>query len=195
MAYSTLAGPGSCSLIVRRSRFLGYAAPVTDVGELQALLADIRSRHHDARHVPHAWIGVDGATRMSDDGEPGGTGGRPCLGALSRADVRGAAVAVARIFGGVPLGAANLGRAYGEAAAAAVEAAGTRIVEPGLVVRIAVAYADLDRAERALQRLGAQVRSRDFAAGPSLEAWVSLAALAQLRGELPHAAIAPVEGA
>ena len=185
--YVTLAGPGTSSLVVRRSRFLGHAAPVADAGELADFLAAARASHHDARHVTYAWIGLDGASRMADDGEPSGTGGRPCLGALTRLDLRGAAVAVARIFGGVLLGAANLGRAYGEAASMAVAAAGTRIVRPERLVRLAVAYSDLERAERALQKSGARVVERDFAEAPSLSAWVAVDALDELRAALPRA--------
>ncbi len=185
--YVTLAGPGAASLVVRRSRFLAHAVPVADAEGLAAWLADVRARHHEARHVPYAWVGLEGASRMSDDGEPGGTGGRPCLGALTRHELRGAAVAVARIYGGVQLGAANLGRAYGEAASAAVAAAGVVQRRPERWVRLTVAYADLDRAERALAQAGARVTERGFAESPTLGAWVPVDALDALREALPRA--------
>ena len=186
--YLTLAGPGAASLLARRSRFFAYAAPAADSDEVGAWLADVRARHHEARHVPYAWIAPDGSSRMSDDGEPGGTGGRPCLGALGRHRLRGAAVAVARIYGGVQLGAANLGRAYGEAASAAVAAAGTVERRPERWVRLTVGYPDLDRAERALARAGARVTERGFGDAPSFGAWVPVDALDGLREALPRAA-------
>lgn len=187
VGHLTLAGIGSSEDVVRRSRFFGYAGPVADAGALRAFLDEVRARHPGVRHAPFAWIGADGERRASDDGEPSGTGGRPCLGALERAGVQGAAVAVARIFGGVLLGAANLGRAYGEAAAQAVAAAGTIEHRPALEVRFTVPYADVDHAERALVRAGARDIRRGFGEEASFSALVALDAVAALREALPRA--------
>jgi len=62
--------------------------------------------------------------RFSDDGEPGGTAGRPILEALEREGVHNAICVVTRHYGGVKLGTGGLQRAYRAAAAGAVEAAG-----------------------------------------------------------------------
>ena len=54
--------------------------------------------------------------RFSDDGEPGGTAGKPMLEVLLGEGVRNAAVVVTRYFGGVLLGTGGLVRAYTQAA-------------------------------------------------------------------------------
>jgi uncharacterized YigZ family protein len=50
---------------------------------------------------------------MSDDGEPGGTAGRPMLAVLLGSGVGDIAVVVTRYFGGIKLGTGGLVRAYG----------------------------------------------------------------------------------
>jgi putative IMPACT (imprinted ancient) family translation regulator len=185
-----LSGRGEAALTVRRSRFLAVAAPVGDTAALAALLAEVRAAHREARHIPHAWIDGDGSGRSSDDGEPGGTAGRPCLAALARPGLRAAAVAVARIFGGTLLGAANLTRAYGDAATAAVEAAGLRPVTLHRWFELEVDFGAQDRAERALAAAGGHVEERAYGGDVRLAGWVPEASLLGLRdlvGSLPGA--------
>jgi putative IMPACT (imprinted ancient) family translation regulator len=182
----TLAGTGHARILVHRSRFLAYAAPVDDREALAAFLQQVRQRHPGARHVPYAWVAPDGAVRSSDDGEPPGTGGRPCLAALEGRQLRRAAVAVARLFGGVLLGAANLGRAYRDAAEAAVEAAG--VVERPVLrwLTLSVPYRELDRAERILAQAGARVERRSYFGDRAvLGAWVPAALAGELRRAWP----------
>lgn len=176
----TLAGSGSARHVVRRSTFIALAAPVADAGMLNDWLAALRALHPDARHCPYAWLAPDGASKVSDDGEPSGTGGRPCLGALVRAGVTGASVAVARMFGGVLLGAGNLGRAYGVAAAEAVAAAGTVHLYRWSQVHVEVGYEGLAAVERALERVGAQDVERHYGAHATLRARVPVAAWSAL---------------
>lgn len=130
-SYVTLAGPAEAEQRIQRSRFIALAAPAADVAGAQAVVAGMRRRYHDARHVCHAWR-VGGISEVSevrqDDGEPSGTAGDPILLAIHGAGVHDAVVAVARYFGGVKLGTGGLARAYGGAAGAALSAATTREV-------------------------------------------------------------------
>lgn len=164
-----LAGAGSAHLEVMRSHFYGVARPLDDASSLVAFVAELRGRYPKARHVVHAWIGPPGSgfSRSSDDGEPHGTGGLPCLGALQRAGLEGSAVAVARIFGGTLLGAANLGRTYGRVAQEAVAAAGVRVLSPVMTVALRVPIAFLGRMEALLGELqGEDVEIRYEVADP-----------------------------
>lgn len=109
----------------RGSRFLGYARRVADEPAFEELLAEVKAEHPKARHHCWAWRFRD-AYRFHDDGEPGGTAGRPILQVLEGAGLTQAAVVVVRYFGGVKLGTGGLVRAYAAAAARAVEQAGRR---------------------------------------------------------------------
>lgn len=154
-----LAGRGEAATTVRRSRFCGHAGPVGDGHEqLASFLEAVRAHDRDAGHVVYAWRGRDGASRSSDDGEPAGTGGRPLLAVLARAGLVDSAVAVARVFGGILLGAAGLGRAYGEAASLAVSLAPVRTLRPFVAVSGWAAYADQPALEAVLTGCVVDVR-------------------------------------
>ena len=106
----------------KKSRFIATIRKCGSEEEAAAFIGEIRKKYWDARHNCYAFcIGPKGElTRCSDDGEPGGTAGRPMLEVLVRAGLRDAAVVVTRYFGGVLLGTGGLTRAY------------TRAVQEGL---------------------------------------------------------------
>ncbi len=98
---------------IRKSRFLALAAPVASAAEAQAFIAT--ASDPDASHNCWAWK-VGDQYRFSDDGEPGGTAGRPILAAIEAQDCDQVAVLVIRWYGGIQLGTGGLARAYGGAA-------------------------------------------------------------------------------
>ena len=131
--FKTIASAGFFELVEKKSRFLGYAMPISTPADADAFIAKIKSEHPDARHHVFAYAvgGLDGSAevrRMSDDGEPQGTGGVPCLDVITKKGLRCTVVVVVRYFGGILLGAPGLVRAYGKAAAGAVDAAGENLM-------------------------------------------------------------------
>lgn len=134
---------------VQGSRFLAVATPVASVEEAAALLDEQRTAHPDASH--HVWAyRVGTAQRFSDDGEPGGTAGRPVLEVILKRELDFVAVVVVRYFGGRKLGAGGLARAYGAAAARALDAAGEQVVVDLTRLRITASFADADVVLRTL---------------------------------------------
>ncbi len=101
---------------ILRSRFITTAAPAATVDEARAFIASVRDEFPDATHHCYAFVaGPPGSTAqigMSDDGEPGGTAGRPMLAVLLGSAVGEVAVVVTRYFGGTKLGTGGLVRAY-----------------------------------------------------------------------------------
>jgi len=127
----TLTAEASLQQDVRKSRFFARAAPVESVDAALAFFA--RVREADATH--NCWAYRIGATyRFNDDGEPGGTAGRPILQAIDGQALDRVAVVVARWFGGIKLGAGGLVRAYGGTAAECLRLA----AKSPLVERVAV---------------------------------------------------------
>jgi uncharacterized YigZ family protein len=109
-----LSAEGSLQQDVRKSRFVARAAPVESVDAAIAFFA----RVHEADATHNCWAYRIGASyRFNDDGEPGGTAGRPILQAIDGQAIDRVAVVVARWFGGIKLGAGGLVRAYGGSAA------------------------------------------------------------------------------
>ncbi|MBK9383313.1 MAG: YigZ family protein [Planctomycetes bacterium] len=125
---------------VKASRFLADALPLGDEREVESALKRVRKEFHDARH--HCWayrLGPGGLRfRSSDDGEPGGSAGKPILQQIEARALSDVLVVVTRWFGGTKLGVGGLVRAYGAAAAAVLDRSPRRAVV--LTQRIEIAF-------------------------------------------------------
>ncbi len=124
-SYLTLARPHRLEIPrIKGSRFLASVAPVADPEAAQDLLAATRREFPDATHHCSAWRIDASLYKTGDDGEPGGTAGRPILQQIDARRLVRVAVVVTRWYGGTKLGAGGLVRAYGGAAGEALDAAG-----------------------------------------------------------------------
>lgn len=146
----TLAQPVHSDLIVRKSRFIGCVKVVPDRAAALAVVAGLRAEHPGATHVCWAFL-AGGQSAANDDGEPGGTAGRPMLEVLRRQDLEGVLATVVRYFGGVKLGAGGLVRAYTDAVAQALLAAHKVPLQKTLTLRCSVPYAMEGMLRRELQ--------------------------------------------
>lgn len=151
----------------RRSRFIALIRHVEDEAEADAFVAEVRARHHDARHNVPAWILADGRERCSDDGEPQRTAGMPMLEALRGVGLADVCCVVTRYFGGTLLGPGGLVRAYTGATQAAVATAEAddQVVEMTLVTRVVVQipYSAYDRVRRMVTEAGGCAADAVFA--------------------------------
>lgn len=158
----TLARTETVEQDIRKSRFRACAGPVDDEEEARRFIA--------ARSAPDAghncWAFRTGDIyRFSDDGEPGGTGGKPILQAIDGQGLGNVAVVVSRWFGGVLLGTGGLARAYGGTAAACLRAAGRREIVAMTTVEIGCAFPDAGRIRARLDAVpGARVEREAFSA-------------------------------
>jgi uncharacterized YigZ family protein len=118
----SLAAPAHHELVIKKSRFIACIEPVNGREQAQARVAQLKAEHPDAAHVCWALL-AGGQSAANDDGEPGGTAGRPMLEVLRHQELEGVMASVVRYFGGVKLGAGGLVRAYTDAVAQAVLAA------------------------------------------------------------------------
>lgn len=123
--YRTIAAPTEGSYSEKRSKFIAHAVPVSTVDEALEVVAELRKKYYDARHVCWAYVVGKRAReeRVNDDGEPSSTAGKPILGQILSHDLTDVVVAVARYFGGVKLGTGGLIVAYRTAADEALQAA------------------------------------------------------------------------
>jgi uncharacterized YigZ family protein len=115
----SLASPAHYELVIKKSRFIACIEPVAGREAAQARVAQLKATHPDAAHVCWALL-AGGQSAANDDGEPGGTAGRPMLEVLRHQDLEGVMASVVRYFGGVKLGAGGLVRAYTDAVAQAL---------------------------------------------------------------------------
>lgn len=121
--YYTIEKTGSAEFKDRGSRFIAMAQPITTVDDFKQALNDIKKLHPKATHHCFAYrLGLDGNTfRVSDDGEPSGTAGRPILGQIDSKGLVNVLVVVVRYFGGTLLGVPGLINSYRSAAALALQ--------------------------------------------------------------------------
>jgi uncharacterized YigZ family protein len=152
----TLAAPAHSEFTIRKSRFIGCVQAVPDRAAAQAVVARLRAEHPGAAHVCWALL-AGGQSAANDDGEPGGTAGRPMLEVLRRQDLEGVLATVVRYFGGVKLGAGGLARAYTDAVAQALLGAQKIPLRKAVTLRCAVPYALEGVLRRELQAAGAQL--------------------------------------
>jgi len=117
--YRSLEGPAEGIFRDRNSRFLAFGFPVNTAEVANDLLTGIRKKFHDARHHCFAYrLGYTGEVfRLSDDGEPSGTAGKPIYGQLLSHELTFVLAVVVRYFGGTLLGTAGLINAYRSATA------------------------------------------------------------------------------
>jgi len=115
----TLAAPAHSELVIKKSRFIGCVQPMPDRASAQAHVDALWKEHPGAAHICWALL-AGGQSAAVDDGEPGGTAGRPMLDVLRHQDLEGVLATVVRYFGGVKLGAGGLVRAYTDTVAQAL---------------------------------------------------------------------------
>ncbi|HXH03708.1 MAG TPA: YigZ family protein [Candidatus Competibacteraceae bacterium] len=118
----SLAAPVEVEIEIKKSRFIAHVAPAASRAEAMAVVAALRQRYPGATHYCWALL-AGGESGMSDDGEPGGTAGRPMLNVLQHKGLGDVVAVVVRYFGGIKLGAGGLVRAYGQAVSQALQTA------------------------------------------------------------------------
>ncbi len=121
--YYTIGQPSMAEFKDRGSKFFAFAYPVKDIDACKKIVAQLKKEHAKAVHHCLAYrIGIDGATfRVSDDGEPSGSAGRPILGQIDSKELTNVMVVVVRYFGGTLLGVPGLINAYKTATALALQ--------------------------------------------------------------------------
>ena len=136
----TLSAPVHSESVIKKSRFIGCVEPMADRAAALQRVAALRSEHAGATHVCWALM-AGGHSAANDDGEPGGTAGRPMLEVLRHQDLEGVLATVVRYYGGTPLGAGGLVRAYTDSVAKALQGADKVPVIRWQLLRCVLPYA------------------------------------------------------
>lgn len=110
--------------------------------EALVFIEEMRRKYWNATHNCFAYVIGEHreVVRCSDDGEPGGTAGKPMLDVLLGEELYNTAVVVTRYFGGTLLGTGGLVRAYSKAVQEGL--AQSKIIEKqyGAVLEIGTDY-------------------------------------------------------
>ena len=144
---------------IRKSRFITLAAPISSPADAQAFI----EQHSDLNATHNCWAWKLGDQyRSTDDGEPGGTAGRPILAAIDAQDCDQVVVLVIRWYGGIQLGTGGLARAYGGGANKCLQAAAKIELISRVPVSCACGFAELALVKIRVAELGGLVVQETF---------------------------------
>lgn len=164
-SYRTVNQFGEAEIVIKRSRFIGHAAPAETEEQAIAFIEGIRKKHAQATHNCYAYVAGerDQFQKQSDDGEPSGTAGKPILEVIKKRGLKNVAVVVTRYFGGIMLGAGGLVGAYTEGAAVGIEAAKPVVRRLHQVVSIEADYTWHGKIEHEIRTSGTLLQDTQFA--------------------------------
>ena len=146
---------------ISKSRFLGFARSVSTQDEAEEFVKNLKKKFADARHVCFAYK-LNSTAKMSDDGEPSGTAGRPILSVIENKGLENVVVAVVRYFGGIKLGAGGLLRAYVESATATLTQAPKVKWESAFIYSMTLSFSEFKTFEHSIQNRKIKVLKTEF---------------------------------
>ena len=117
--YKTIVGMAESKLVVKKSRFLGFATSVDTIQESERFLALLQEKYPNASHGCYAYSigrGREKREYATDAGEPRNSAGPPILAAVNASQLSNVICVVVRYYGGINLGVGGLIRAYGRCA-------------------------------------------------------------------------------
>jgi uncharacterized YigZ family protein len=174
-SYNTIEKPSVAEFKDRGSKFIAYAFPIVDAAAFKERLAEIKKEHPKATHHCFAYrLGLDGTNyRVSDDGEPSGTAGRPILGQIDSRQVTNVLIIVVRYFGGTLLGVPGLITAYKTAAAFALQT--TAIIQKAVQVnyRLLFDYTQMNEVMKVVKQFDCTMLKQETQLFCSIEMGIS----------------------
>ena len=167
--FQTIDGFSEANFEIKRSKFISHAEHVESEDQAREILQSIKKKFFDARHNCSAWILDDQRQKFNDDGEPGGTAGKPILESIKEKKLIQVIVVVTRYFGGIKLGAGGLVRAYHHAATLALDSAKLLTVKSMLKLRVEIDYPMFNSVERFIRQQNFPIESVKYEANVSIE--------------------------
>ncbi len=162
--YKAVLEGGTGEIVEKKSRFIAHVADVSTVEEAQQFIEKIRKQYWDARHNCFAFsVGHENPlTRSSDDGEPGGTAGKPILEVIMGSGICNIVIVVTRYFGGTLLGTGGLVRAYSDAAREGIRHSLIISKIPGIQTDLVTDYTDLGKIQYLLAQNDIHVLETEY---------------------------------
>jgi uncharacterized YigZ family protein len=155
----TLSGLATYQEDIKKSRFLVFADAAQTPEQAMAFF----ERHSVLEATHNCWAYSIGAQyRFNDDGEPGGTAGRPILQAIQGQQCDQVAVLVVRWFGGVKLGPGGLMRAYGGSAAQCLRLAQRMEIVEQSLLNCRCQFSDMALVQSRFEQFGIVIEQEAF---------------------------------
>jgi uncharacterized YigZ family protein len=154
-SFRTVSASSESLYKVSGSKHIGRSFRVHSEKEAKQIIQNLWEEHPQATHICFAYVLTvyEKIERSSDDGEPGGTAGKPILNQIKSAKLTQVLVAVIRYYGGTKLGVSGLIDAYKNAAKLALESSGVEECEVEVQYALSVSHEETPALMNALNRL------------------------------------------
>ena len=157
----TIAKAVEIEINVKKSQFICHLFPTKTKKESKEIILKVNEQYSDATHNCTAYIVSDGEG-FDDDGEPGGTAGKPMINVLRKNELHNVTAVVTRYFGGIKLGAGGLVRAYSKSVLEAINEAEILEVELYDVYKLIFEYSDIKLADGEVRNNNLEVIAKDY---------------------------------
>lgn len=157
----TIAKAVESEINVKKSQFICHLFPTKTKKESKEIIIKVNEKYSDATHNCTAYIVSDGEG-FDDDGEPGGTAGKPMINVLRKNDLHNVTAVVTRYFGGVKLGAGGLVRAYSKSVLEAINEAEILEVELYDVYTLIFEYSEIKTVDGEVRTNNLEVVNKDY---------------------------------
>ncbi|MDO5860896.1 YigZ family protein [Methanobrevibacter sp.] len=150
-----------CEINVKKSQFICSLFPTKTKKESKEIIQKLNEQYSDATHNCTAYIVSDGEG-FDDDGEPGGTAGKPMINVLRKNELHNVTAVVTRYFGGIKLGAGGLVRAYSKSVMEAIGKAEIAEIEEYDVFKITFDYSHIKIADSEVRNNQLTTINKDY---------------------------------
>ena len=157
----TIKKPVQSEINIKKSQFICAIYPTKNKRESKEIIQKLNQKYSDATHNCTAYIVGDGEG-FDDDGEPGGTAGKPMINVLRKNELHNVTAVVTRYFGGIKLGAGGLVRAYSKSVLEAINEAEILEVELYDVYKLIFEYSDIKLADGEVRNNNLEVIAKDY---------------------------------
>ncbi len=157
----TIAKPVQSEINIKKSQFICHLFPTKNKKESKQIIERINQEYNDATHNCTAYIVSDGEG-FDDNGEPGGTAGKPMINVLRKNDLHNITAVVTRYFGGIKLGAGGLVRAYSKSVLEAINNAEILEVELYDIYTIIFEYSDIKTVDNEIRSNALEVTNKEY---------------------------------
>lgn len=157
----TIKEPVQSEINVKKSQFICSLFPTRTKKESKEIIQKLNQQYADATHNCTAYIVSDGEG-FDDDGEPGGTAGKPMINVLRKNELHNVTAIVTRYFGGIKLGAGGLVRAYSKSVMEAIGDAEILEIEEYEVYTITFEYSDIKLADSEVRNNKLEVIEKEY---------------------------------
>ena len=157
----TIAKAVESEINVKKSQFICHLFPTKTKKESKEIILKVNEQYNDATHNCTAYIVSDGEG-FDDDGEPGGTAGKPMINVLRKNNLHNVTAVVTRYFGGIKLGAGGLVRAYSKSILEAINEAEILEVELYDIYTVVFEYADIKLVDGEVRNNNLEVTNKDY---------------------------------